>query len=395
MRILAVYNSYLNRGGEDEVFDTEASLLEQHGHEVLRYSKTNQDIDGLSPVHLGVMILWNRSVFQEIVEIVRARRPDVVHFHNTFPLISPAAYWAVKSQGVPVIQTLHNFRMLCPNALLYRQGRICEDCVGKPVAFPGVIHGCYQGSRRASAGVAAIVAFHRMLRTWRNKVDVYIALSEFARKKFIEGGLPSEKIVVKPNCLYPEPSLQCPERLGEHGLFVGRLSENKGIRVLLEAWRLLDGRLPLKIVGTGPLSDEVLAATRSIPNAAWLGRLPRAKVYELLETAAVMVTPSEWYEGMPMTIIEAYASGVPVIASRLGSMAAIVRDGETGMLFRPGDAQDLAARVRMLLDNPAQSARMRAAARLEFEQHYAPENNYRKLIEIYQSAIDSTTDRPA
>ena len=270
--------------------------------------------------------------------LVRVKEPDVVHFHNTFPLISPAAYYAVQREGVPVVQTLHNFRLLCPGATLFRDGAVCEECIEQRSFRPAMAHKCYRGSRPATATVAAMLTVHQVVRTWQRKVDLYIAVSEFARRKFVAGGVPASRIVVKPNFVWPDPGVGAGS--GGYALFVGRLSAEKGISVLAEAWREL-GEIPLVVAGDGPL-----AGTEWPEGVSWVGRQTREKVLELMRDARVLIVPSECYENGPLTVLEAFACGLPVIASDLGSMAEAVDHERTGWLFQPGDAADLARKVR-------------------------------------------------
>src|SRR5918995_7060232 len=294
MKILLAHNEYQQPGGEDQVFAAEAALLESHGHRVLRYRVHNDQVAGMDPVTLAGSTVWNRSTHRELRTLIRQERPQVAHFHNTLPLISPAGYYAAKAEGVPVVQTLHNYRLLCPNALFFRDGGVCEDCMGKAITWPGVVHKCYRGSRAASGLVTTMLATHRALRTWTNKVDVYIALTEFARRKFIEGGLPVERITVKPNFVDPDPG---PGTSGEgHALFVGRLSPEKGVDTLLAAWERLKGSAPLKIVGDGPLREQVVAAANRHPRVVYLGHRPTEEVYALMKEASMLIFPSGWYE---------------------------------------------------------------------------------------------------
>src|SRR5215218_10268668 len=279
MKILLIHNEYQQPGGEDQVFAAEAKLLEDNGQRVLRYSVHNDQVAGMNLMTLAASTIWNRSSYHELRAVIHKERPQVAHFHNTLPLISPAGYYAAKAERVPVVQTLHNYRLLCPNALFFRDGHVCEDCQGKFVPWPGVLHACYRGSRPASAVVAAMLTTHRALRTWTEQVDVYIATTEFAREKFVQGGLPVEKLVVKPNFLHPAPT---PGKVqGDYALFVGRLSPEKGIGTLLAAWKRLRTRIPLKIVGDGPLAEEVANATKALERAEWLGRQPREGVLTL------------------------------------------------------------------------------------------------------------------
>ena len=318
-------------------------------------------------------------------------RPEVVHVHNFFPLLSPAIYEACREVGTPVVQTLHNYRLLCPNAVFFRGGRPCEDCLGRAVPWPGVLHGCYQGSRWATAPVAAMLAAHRLRGTWARRVRVFVALTEFARRKFIEGGLPGEAIVVKPNFVEPAPSFG--EGRGGFALFVGRFSPEKGIETLLDAWRLgrLGARLPLKIVGEGGLEAALRARAGGTPGIEWFGARPHAEVLALMREAACLVLPSACYEMLNTAMIEAYAAGAPVVASGHESMAAVVRHGETGLLFRPGDAADLAGKIEGFLSRPEAHEGMRRAARREFEGRYTAEANHQRLMEIYGRAAGGKT----
>ncbi len=381
-----MHNLYQQPGGEDQVFAAEGDLLEAYGHRVLRYTLHNDSINGMSRPALAKATIWNGKVYEELRALFRKERPGVAHFHNTFPLVSPAAYHAARAEGVPVVQTLHNYRLLCPNALFLREGRACEDCLGKTFPWPGVVHACYQGSALSSAGVAAMLAFHRVLGTWKEAVDVYVALTEFARRKFVEGGLPAGKVVAKPNFTHPDPGIG--DGRGDYVIFVGRLSREKGVDTLLAAWRMLGEKVPLKVVGDGPMAPEVeKAAGESGGTVEWLGRQPKARVLALMKDARALVFPSVWYEGFPMVIGEAYAVGLPVIASNLGSMSSLIRHRQTGLHFRPGDPKDLAAQVEQVFARPTELARMRGEARAEFEAKYTAERNYRLLMDIYQKAV--------
>lgn len=384
MKVLLVHNKYQQPGGEDEVFADEANLLKSYGHQVLRYSVHNDRVVDMNPLALAGATLYNPSSHRELRSLVRQERPQIVHFHNTFPLVSPAGYYAVKAEGVPVVQTLHNYRLLCPNALFFRDGHVCEDCQGKFVPWPGVLHACYRGNRMASGAVAAMLTTHRMLRTWTQKVDIYVSLTEFAREKFVEGGVPAEKIMVKPNFVYPDPGSG--EGGGGYALFVGRLSPEKGIGTLLAAWQRLGEGIPLKIVGDGPLADLVARTAERLPQVEWMGRRPLEEVYELMGKASIVVFPSEWYETFGRVAIEAFAKGAVVIAANIGAIAELVDHGRTGLHFRPGDPVDLAAQVEWVSAHPMDSASMRREARAEFEAKYTAERNYEMLMEIYEAA---------
>jgi glycosyltransferase involved in cell wall biosynthesis len=308
-----------------------------------------------------------------------------MHVHNTFPLISPAAYYAASAENVPVVQTLHNYRFFCPAATLYRDGSVCESCLRKTVTWPAVLHSCYRGSKPATAASTALIAIHRTAGTWKTKVAAYIALTEFARRKYIEGGLPANKIHVKPNFLDHDPGMVSGE--GNFALFAGRLTEDKGILTLIKAWNHFGISMPLEIAGEGPLAAQVSEASQQNPKIRWHGWMTRDRLLEKLRTAAVLIVPSEWYEPFGLTIVEAFASGVPVVASRLGSMASMVEHRRTGLLFRPGDAADLADQVGWCLGHESEIQEMRHRARLEFEQKYTSEPNYQRLMAIYDEAL--------
>lgn len=397
MRILLIHNRYQQPGGEDVVFEAERSLLEQMAHVVTTFVEDNAGLNGMSALKVAVDAIWSREACTKIRRLFEKSKPDVVHFHNTFLRISPAAYDICKQARIPVVQTLHNFRLLCPAATFFRNQSVCEDCLGRIIPWPGILHGCWRGKSRTAA-VAAMLTVHRLLKTWHEDVDIYISLTEFARKKFIEGGLPAERIFVKPNFVMTDPLVVGNDRKSTYdgsgttpyALFVGRLSPEKGVRTFLLAWRSLKG-IPLKVVGDGPLLNEVKASIKKegLENVEVLGRLSREGVFSVMRKSQALVFPSEWYEGFPVTIAEANACAVPVIASRLGAMEEIVDDGRTGLLFEPGSHEDLAAKIRWAWDHPIEMAQMGRNARREYELKYTPERNYEMLMDIYQRAIEN------
>jgi len=386
MNVLVAHNYYKLAGGEDQCVAAEVAMLRAHGHRVMQYSVSNDATDGMGRLELARRAIWSRPAFVEMQRLIDLHRPQVVHFHNTFPLISPAAYYAAQGAGVPVVQTLHNFRLVCVNALLFRDGKPCEDCLGKMVLWRGVAGSCYRNSRAASAAVAAMITTHRLLGTWRDAVDVYVALSEFSRRKFIEGGLPGDKIIVKPNFLYPEPSTGLGE--GGYAVYVGRLSAEKGVATLLAAWQRLGRAVPLKIAGDGPLAPEVQEAAAQNSAIEWLQGVPHESVYDLIGAAAFLVLPSQCYEGFPRVVMEAFAKGTPVVVSRLGAMADMVEDGQNGLRFAPGDPSDLVAKVQCLLSDASALKRMRRLARETFNRNFTAEANHELLMAIYSRAIE-------
>ena len=344
----------------------------------------NDDVAAMGRLRLLGATVWNRSAAARLREAVRTHRADVVHLHNTFPLMSPAVYYAARAGGAAVVQTLHNFRLLCPGANFYRDGKPCEDCLGKSLPLPGVKHKCYRDSRAATAATAAMLSIHRAIGTWANAVDAYIAPTNFAREKFIAGGLPAEKITVKPNFVHPDPGVGAGG--GGYAIYVGRLSHEKGLDTLLAGWEILGASVPLKIVGDGPLAADVKAAVARNPAIEWLGRRPIDQVYDLIGSADLLIMPSNCYETFGRVAAEAYAKGTPVIASDHGAPADIVVEGRTGLRFKPGDGADLACKVRVALSDRSKLADMRRQARNEFETKYTGARNYEMLMAIYEKA---------
>jgi glycosyltransferase involved in cell wall biosynthesis len=397
MKIVLVHTVYRQRGGEEGVFEAERDLLVENGHEVRTFVTENADLVEMPRLRQAAATIWNGGAADRLRRFLEEDPPEVVHVHNTFPLLSPAIHHAAARSGAAVVQTLHNYRLLCPNALFFRDGRVCEECLGRAVPWPGVVHACYRDSRSASGVVAAMLATHRAVGTWTRKVDVFVALTDFARRKFIAGGLPGDRIELKPNFV-PEPAAGAPSvALGGRvpsAVYVGRLSEEKGIPTLLDAWRTVDG-VRLRIVGAGPLEEDLRHAIGREP---LLGRVDLMGFRTPLEVAALMrdssllVFPSECYEGAPRTILEAYAAGLPVLASRHGSMEELVIEGETGGFFEPGDPGDLAEMVGSLFDG-GDLPRLGAGARERYEAQYTPAANHARLMEIYRLAITRSRER--
>ncbi len=388
MKILLAHNQYQQPGGEDAVHAAEAELLKNHNHSVVEYRRHNNEIrgnHGLTNINLLPRAIWAKDSYEEIRNTIERERPILAHFHNIFPLISPASYYACREAGVPVIQTLHNYRLFCPAATFFRNGQICQECIGHGL-WRGVRYGCYRGSRAATATVALMLAFHRYRETWTEMVDCYIVLSQFSREKFVEAGLPSAKVLVKPNFVHPDPGVR--NASGDYVLFVGRLSREKGLHTLLAAWEPLRNRIPLHIVGDGPLRPELngLKSRPDLRNIHFHGYLRRDQVHSLMKNARFLVFPSEWYECFPLTVAEAFACGTPVITSQLGAMAEIVEDHRTGLHFIPGDSADLAAKVDWAWSHPQEMESMGREARAEYVAKYTAERNYQMLMDIYARA---------
>jgi glycosyltransferase involved in cell wall biosynthesis len=389
MKILLAHNRYQHRGGEDTVYEQERDLLAANGHQVIEYLKDNRALESMPRLKLAASTVWSRTAHQEVDALIRRERPDVVHVHNTLPQISPSIYYAARRQGVPVVQTLHNYRLLCANGLLMRDGVVCEECVGKAIGWPAVRHACYRQSRSATLAVVGSIVLHRAVGTYREQVARYIAMCEFSRNKLLAAGVPADRIVLKPNFApdkHADADLQAP-RSG--ALFVGRLSAEKGIAVLIQAWKALD--VDLQLIGGGELSEPLRAALS--PTVHVRGFVSDPELMQATRRAQFLVLPSLVYEGFPMVIAEAFAAGLPIIASRLGAMAELVRDGETGLHFNAGDAADLAAKVRWAVANPQAMSEMSMRARQTYLRLYTPQANYRRLMEIYDDA--RRTVRPA
>jgi glycosyltransferase involved in cell wall biosynthesis len=385
VKIVVAHNFYQQAGGEDQVFADECALLEAHGHSVSRHTVHNDEVTHLGRLTLAGRTIWNRQSHKELAELVRREKADVVHFHNTFPLLSPSVYSAARSAGAAVVQTLHNYRLVCPTAICYRDGKVCEDCLCKRVPWPAIVHRCYRGDRGASVVTAAMLALHHGWGTFANDVDAYIALTDFAKSKFVQGGLPAEKVRIKPNFVAPDPGPG--DGRGGYCLFVGRLTESKGVEVLLKAWKQVQPNIELKIAGDGELAPLVREAAAADTRIHFVGRLPSTQISELMGNAAALIFPSVWYEGLPKTILESFARGTPVIASRLGSMIELITDGKTGDHFESGNPADLATTVtRLFAGDGLQS--MRASVREQFISTYTADANYAMLMDVYSAALN-------
>jgi glycosyltransferase involved in cell wall biosynthesis len=383
-KILILHNTYQQAGGEEAVVDKESKLLKEYGHEVFLHSVSNDSIIGFwSKAVTALRTPYSQWGRKEATRMIHETRPELVHVHNFFPLLTPSIYDACLDAGVPVVQTLHNYRTICAGALLMREGKPCEDCI-QGVPYKAVLHSCYRNSRLGSLVVARMIDTHRRQKTWESKVDRFIALTEFSKKKFVEAGFPSSKIAVKPNfsdVTIPEESVDS-DRKG--ALFVGRLNQEKGLVTLIHAWQNLD--VPLRIIGDGPLMDWMRGRI-SESTVTIAGRKEPTQVVKEMARASYMVMPSECYENFPLALAEAFAQGLAVIASRLGAMGEIIEDGITGLHFNAGDAEDLARKVRWANAHPEAMRHMGNNALRIYEENYTPEINYHQLMNIYREAL--------
>lgn len=427
MKVLIIHNFYRSTSpsGEDIVFKNEVELLRKNGIYVITYERHNDEISSTSDkIKVAFENIWSKKTYREIKELIKKEKPDVVHFHNIWYLISPSAYDACKDEGVPVVQTLHNFRIFCANGLLMRNGGICEECIsintghrsevrgdGKEKDYGlgvmgdrlGVIknaikYGCYRNSRLLSLPVALTEYIHWLKNTWIDKIDAYIALTEFGKNKFIEAGLPENKIFVKPNFLSNPPQPNYSHQ--NYAIFLGRISVEKGLNVLINAIHYLSimthdpspitsDPFKIKIVGDGPLKEnlEQIVNAEKLENIEFTGGKSFNECMELLKGARFMVMPSIWYETFGLTIVEAFACGKPVIASNLGAMADLVKHGQTGLLFEPGNPKDLADKIMWMLEHEDECIQMGKNARRVFEEEFTAEKNFEILMGIYKRVI--------
>lgn len=411
-RVLLVHNEYQYAGGEDTVVKQDAELLKKHGHVVFSYIRKNEELNGASVLKkllLPFTTIFSLRSYREIRKLIRREHIEVVHVHNTLPLVSYSCYFAAKKEKVRLIQTIHNFRLVCPNALFYRDGHICEDCLEKGL-FQGVKHSCYRGSKVQTMAVALTLKIHRMLGTFQ-KPDAYIALTEFNKEK-ISSVVPPEKIYVKPNYLKLAADIQAEKDLSVNGdlvpdgmplpysyfVYAARLEKVKGIFVLLEAFhkweteRKCTGKIPeeqvpkLFLLGTGPDEAAVKAyiERNNMEHVICLGFTAHDKALRLIRHAKAVLYPSLWYEGFPMTIVESLACSTPVIASDTPNLAEKIKDGENGFLFRTSDTAGLCEKLCVVSDMSEEGmADMRKRARQTYESFFTEEIVYDKLMKIY------------
>jgi glycosyltransferase involved in cell wall biosynthesis len=387
MRVLILHNRYQIPGGEDVAVCQEEEMLAQGGADVGRIEVNNDGIvSARDKIQAMATAVYAPGMRRHIAAAVARFRPDILHVHNFFPRLSPSVYRAAAHTSCAVVQTLHNYRLLCPNAQLLRNNAPCHDCLGKVFAWPGVVHGCYRKSVAASGGVAAMSALHRVLGTWNSDVDQFIVLTEFARDLFVRfSGIAAARLTIKPNFVR-DPGLG--EGQGGYALYVGRLSEEKGLLSLIDAALREDGLgMPLRIAGAGPLESVVVDAAGT-GRIEFLGAQHRSAVLDLMKNAAVLVFPSIWYEGFPMVIVEAFACGLPVVAGRLGAMAELIENGVNGLLIAPGNAAELQGAVRRLSSTSGLRTALARGARKTYLSKYSQERNLQQLLAIYTQARD-------
>lgn len=392
MKILLIHNFYGSEApsGENQVFEAEKSLLERYGHEVTTFTRHSDEIRGqgfFGFLRGAVATPWNLFAARTVRKILANFHPDIVHAHNTFPLISPAIFHAVGSRAASVM-TLHNYRLLCPAAIPMRSGVVCTDCIEQRSVMPALQHGCYRKSRIATVPLAANVALHRTMGTWQRQIDAFITLSNFQKELLVEGGLPADKLHVKPNFYPGNPSVLPFFARSGYVVCVGRLSDEKGLRTLLKAWVAWGASAPeLRLVGDGPLRESLQRQAQGLP-VRFLGQIPSAEAQEQIAAASLLILPSECFEGFPMVVREAFAFGTPVVASDLGPLPSIVQHGVNGMVFPAGRPDALLQVVKSTWQSPSRLAGLSLGARNSFEAMYTEQVNYQTLMHIYHEAIN-------
>lgn len=386
MRILVIHNRYQQTGGEDSVFKAETALLINHGNVVESLLFDNTVIKTFFDKCIsGLFSIYNPASARTLKNRILRFHPDVIHVHNFLPLASPSVFFVAKRMKVPIILTLHNYRLICPSATLFFKGAIYEKSIHSIFPFNAIWKGVYRDSRIQTAIVALMTLVHHFLGTWKNKVDYYITLTAFAKAKFVTSTLSvvESKFLVKPNFV---------NDFGERGverrdffLFIGRLTEEKGIRVLLQA--AVECRFKLVVMGDGPLRGLVQDAEKKNLNIQYIGQQPQAVVIEYLKKCKALIFPSIWYEGFPMTILEAFSACTVVIASNMGGMQEIIQDGKNGLVFNPGDAYDLGLKINEINKNYDLAKAISKNARLTYLEKYTPAKNYERMEQIYHRAM--------
>lgn len=389
MRILIVHNRYKIRAGEDSVFFKEVKLLREHGHQVLTWIVDNRELDASNPLQklkLAINTTWSWSAHHTMKEKIREYSPEIVHVHNFMPLLSPSIFYACQSMGIPVIQTLHNYRLGCPLSYYSREGKICELCRERSL-LESIRLKCYHNSRLETASIAIMLQVHRWLQTWKRVVDGFIVLSEFQYYKMKELGIPEEKMYLKPNFVERKEVTTQNHEFGSYYLYVGRLTEEKGIHLLLESFQLSESKYPLIVVGDGELKEVVISAAQDNPMIRYEGTQTPQQVKQWMGSAIALLFPSLWYECLPMTILEAYCCSLPVISTDVGVMLNMVQPHKTGLIISPPLSTAMAEAISWIEANAQNWVTLKYNLLKEFNQIYFADSNYKQIINIYQTII--------
>ncbi|MEM8890428.1 MAG: glycosyltransferase family 4 protein [Bacteroidota bacterium] len=389
MRILLIHNYYLQKGGEDTVFRSETELLKSHGHEVEQLSFHNKDIDSAwGKISMFWKGLYNRKSYRLVEEKIAAFKPDIIHIHNLFYLASPSILYAARKMGVPVVMTLHNYRLICPSVYLYHKGRIYEDNIHKTFPVKAIFQKVWNNNLGLTALITLITSFHKYRNTWNKLIDGYIVFTEFAKSKFVGSSIkvPEKKFFIKPN--FTEDNGCNLEHREDYYLFIGRLSEEKGMEVLLEAAN--KGNFRLEILGDGPFRDQVEALAAQNERVSYPGFLPKEEIVQKLKSCRALIFPSIWYEGMPMVILEALATGTPIIVSDLGNPGRMIEDRQSGLHFEPNNSESLLSKIAELDASPELQNKLVKGAREIYEKKYTPEENYETLLSVYENILQKS-----
>lgn len=393
MKILIIHNKYKIEGGEDIAVEMDIKLLNKHNHTVLEYFRDNRNIKSIiDKIKVFARIVYSVDEREKIKHILEKEKPDIVHVHNIFPLVTPSVYDACYEKKVPVVQTLHNYRIVCVNGLFLRNGKVCEECL-KGSLLSAVKYRCYKNSVLGSVATARMVSHHKMKQTWNKKVDGFIALTDFSKKKFVEYGLQDNKIYTKSNYIpddanaFARKEIEDTEMDEVYAIYVGRLSEEKGISVLLDAWKKIQG-WKLKIVGDGPLKEYVVKNSKNNDLVEYLGKKSNIEVHKLLLKAKVFILPSICYEGFPIVVLESFSKGVPIISSNLGSLASIIEHKKNGLLFNVMDTNDLVSKIVELFSDKLLYQNMVNNILKNCSKQYSEKGNYNQLMSIYTDVLE-------
>lgn len=385
MKVLLIHNSYKYKGGEDSVFDNESTLLTDNGVTIEKLTFHNTEIIGIfQKILVGFNVLFNLKVYKKLKKNIEIFNPDVIHVHNFFPIVSPAVFFVAKHYNIPIIMTLHNYRLICANALLFRENKVCELCIKKTIPFPAIKNKCYRESRIQTIVLVLMTTFHKIIGTWKSKVNIYIALTNFAKVKILNSSLNlhPEQIKIKQNFVEDRGY---DFQKDDYFLFVGRLSKEKGIEILLDSFS--NNNQKLIIIGDGPMKKEVMETVLNNKNIMYLGFQDLDIINQYMRKAKALIFTSIWYEGMPMTILEALSAGTPVIAPNIGAASEIIKNGFNGLIYEVGNSHDLKKKIKNIDINEEKYQQVVKNSREDFEKNYSKNINFKLLIKIYQEAI--------
>lgn len=383
MKVLMLHNRYKIMGGEDVSTNAEYTLLKEHGVDIETLILTNDIIEDENKLGLAINTIWSKKYYAEILQRIEDKKYDIIHVQNFFPLFSPSIFYAAKKAGIKIVMTVRNYRLICPNGLMYVNGAICTDCVGKTIPYPALIKKCYRNSTSATGVTVAMLSLHNFLNTWKNKIDGFICISEFVKKQLIAGGIEENKLHVKYNFVATEiPPNFNPQ---DYYIYVGRISTEKGIDILLETFS--KNKKKLLIIGDGPLKEDVVAAAERNDNIIFCGKLPLQETYKKLAAAKALIFPSKWHEPFGRTIVESFAHGTPIIGTPLGGVPELIEEGVNGFLFDPSLQSDL-ERALLVFESQPNPELLRRNAYGSYKQKFTPSVNYERIMQIYNGILN-------